>query len=149
MAQTCRLNFYIGNYVLTSLSTQRAIRQFSACGAPDLANPFPNPSLQPCGRPLTRIGKKSAAGDVTISPDASGGTTTCTCPDPQNPSRDNFRCAVENYVVPTQMTLTATPTVGQFNKWDKACKGQPDICVLTLDPVAAKPDKKTKAIFKP
>lgn len=88
---------------------------------------------------------KGTVAQVEINPDALGGTTTCTCPDFFNPNLDNFRCAVQNYTVQTQVTLTP---LGLFSKFDKACKGQ-NPCVLDMDPAAAKPDKKTKATFKP
>jgi hypothetical protein len=93
---------------------------------------------------------KGASGDVTISPDASGGTATCTCPDPQNPSRDNYRCAVQNYLVPTQVTVTATATNGQFKKWDKDCsKEKSNSCVVHMDGVSSKPFRATRAFFTP
>jgi hypothetical protein len=95
--------------------------------------------------------KAGTAGTVTISPDSNGGTTTCTCPDPNsNPPLQDFLCAIESYAAKTDVTLTATATAGQFDKWTKDCKGKPAAsCTLTLDPGAQNPDKTTGASFKP
>jgi hypothetical protein len=95
--------------------------------------------------------KAGTGGTVTISPDSNGGTTTCTCPDPNsNPPLKDFLCAIESYATQTVVTLTETPTIGQFDKWLKDCKGQPaPSCMLTLDPAAPNPGKTARALFKP
>jgi hypothetical protein len=93
--------------------------------------------------------KGGTGGTVTISPDSNGGTTTCTCPDPNDPKLNDFLCAVETYGTKTDVTLTATATTGQFDKWTKDCKRQPAAsCTLTLDPAAQNPDKTARATFK-
>jgi len=90
---------------------------------------------------------KGAAGTVTINPDANGGVTTCTCPDPNDATRDVVQC-IEIYSKKTTVTLTPAATTGQFNKWTGACAGNPAACMVTLDPAAQNPDQSATAKFK-
>jgi hypothetical protein len=90
---------------------------------------------------------KGAAGTVTINPNGTGGITTCTCPDPNDTTRDTVGC-VETYAQKTDVTLTPAATTGTFNKWTGACAGNPAACTVTLDPAAQNPDKSTTAKFK-
>ena len=89
---------------------------------------------------------KGAAGTVTINPNGTGGITTCTCPDPNDTTRETVGC-IETYAQKTDVTLTPSATTGTFNKWTGACMGQQP-CTLTLDPAAQNPDKNTTAKFK-
>jgi len=89
---------------------------------------------------------KGAAGTVTINPNASGGTTTCTCPDP-NTGSDKVTC-IEIYGAKTDVTLTANASSGSFDKWSGDCAGTQADCKVTLDPSAQNPDKSAKAKFK-
>lgn len=90
---------------------------------------------------------KGAAGSVAINPNGTGGVTTCTCPDPNDTTRETVIC-VETYAQKTTVNLTPTATTGQFNKWSGACAGNPAACGLTLDPADQPPDKATTAKFK-
>ncbi|MBI3767708.1 MAG: hypothetical protein HY271_04335 [Deltaproteobacteria bacterium] len=90
---------------------------------------------------------KGAAGTVTIDPNANGGKTTCTCPDPNDATRDSVTC-IEIYDQKTTVTLTPAATTGQFDKWKGACAGNPAACSVTLDPAAQHPDVSTTAKFK-
>jgi hypothetical protein len=90
---------------------------------------------------------KGAAGTVTINPNANGGITTCTCPDPTDATRDVVQC-VEIYNQKTTVTLTPAATTGQFSKWTGDCAGNPAACMVTLDPAAQNPDRSATAKFK-
>ncbi len=76
---------------------------------------------------------KGAAGTVTINPNGNGGVTTCTCPDPQDATRDTVTC-IEIYARKTTVMSTPAAMTGQLDKWKGVCAGNPAACSLTLDP---------------